>query len=133
MRDDQERTVEFVEKFGDPFDGFRVQVVGWLVENQQVGVRDQGAAHGHAPFLAAGKCFNPPVGGGTVQVRHRGLDAPVQRPAFQGGDAMFQFLVPFRVVRQRFKSAIKSSTGFAPSRIFSSTFFAGSSMKSCGR
>ena len=30
-------------------------------------------------------------------------------------------------------SAIKSSTGFAPSRMFSSTFFVASSMKSCGR
>ena len=103
VRDDQERTMELIEKFRDPLDGFRVQMVRRLVEDQQVGVRDQGAAHRHAPFLAAGKRLDAPVGGGTVQVRHRGLDAPVQRPAFQRGDAMLQFLVAFRVMRQRFK------------------------------
>ncbi len=103
VRDDEEGTVEFVEKFRDPLDGFRVQMVRRLVENQQVGVRDHGAAHGHAPFLAAGKRLNAPVAGGTIQVRHRRLNAPVQRPAFQRGDAMLQFLVAFRVVRQRFK------------------------------
>ena len=78
----------------------------WFVGSSRIrksGSRNDGAAHRHAPFLAAGKRFDAPVAGGTVQVRHRGLDAPVQRPAFQRGDAMLQFLVPLRVVRQRFK------------------------------
>ena len=74
-----------------------------LVEDQKIRAAKQSRGHRHAPFLAAGKRFDPPVAGGTIQMRHRRFDAPVQRPAFQRLDAMLQFLVPFRVVRQRFK------------------------------
>ena len=36
-------------------------------------------------------------------MRHRRLDALIECPTFERLDAMFQFFVPLRVVRQRFK------------------------------
>ena len=74
-----------------------------LVEHQKIRARNNRAAHCHAALLAAGQRFNAAVAGGTIQMRHCDFDAAVQRPAFQRRDAMLQLLVPFRVVRQRFK------------------------------
>ena len=103
VRDDEKRAAESFQKLRDPLDGFRVEMVRRLVEHQEIRARNNRAAHRHAPLLAAGQRFDAPVAGGTIQMRHRDLDAPVQRPAFERGDAMLQMLVPFRVVRQRFE------------------------------
>ena len=101
MRDDEERSAELLQELRQPFDGFRVEMVRRLVQHQEVRLRDDGAAEGHAAFLAAGERLDAAIGSGAIQVRHRGGNALVQCPAFQGHNAMLQLLVPFRVRRQR--------------------------------
>ena len=96
VRDDEKRAAEIFQKLRDPLDGFRVEMIRRLVEHQEIRARNDRAAHRHAPLLAAGQRFDAPVAAGTVQMRHRHLDAPVHRPAFERRDAMLQVLVPLR-------------------------------------
>jgi len=68
VRGDEKRAAEVLEKLRHPLDGFRVEMVRRLVENQTVGPRNDRTAHGHATLLAAGKRFDVPVARGTAQV-----------------------------------------------------------------
>ncbi len=134
VRDDEKRAAELFQKLRNPLDGFRVEMVRRLVENQKVRPRNNGPAHRHAPLLAAGKrldvadrrpgnsdatslfrCADP-----ASSLRALGCDAPVPRAA-SSREAAIQ--IP-RSDRERV---------FAPARTFPRTSNAGSSMKSCGR
>jgi len=102
-----------------------------LVEDQEVGQRNEGTAHRHAPLLAAGKRFNAPVSRGTIQ-RDIAVRALVERPAFERHDAMFQFLVPLESCGSDSNSD-QIEDRLCASRMFSATDLVASSMKSCGR
>ena len=72
-------------------------MVGWLVEDEQVGLRDDGAAQGDAPFFSAAQCGNVAIRSGTLQLRHRGLDVVVDAPAVEARDVGFEFGVLFGI------------------------------------
>ena len=69
-----------------PLHGFGVEVVGGLVEQEQVGLLEQGHAQGHPPPLAAGKLADR----GIVGRQHQGVGGDVQQaiqlPAVAGVD-----------------------------------------------
>ena len=103
MGDDEKAAAEIFQKLGDPLDGFRVQMVRRFVEHQKIRTRNDGAAHGDAAFFPAGQRFNAPVAGGTIQMRHRNLDAAIYRPPFERRNAGFEFFMAFGVVRKGFE------------------------------
>ena len=71
-----------------PGHGLRVQVVGGLVEQQQVGLAQQQAAERDPPALATGEGGDVGVGGRAAQRVHRVLERGVQVPAVDGVDLL---------------------------------------------
>ena len=67
-----------------------VQVVGGLVEQQQVGLLQQQAAQGHPALLAAGQVRHGGVPGGAAQGVHRHLEVAVEIPGVEGVDLILQ-------------------------------------------
>ncbi len=53
VRDRDDRAGKFLEETLEPGDGLGIEVIGRLVEQQHVGIRQQQAAQGDAPALAA--------------------------------------------------------------------------------
>ncbi len=78
------------ERFLQPLDGFRVEVVGGFVEQKDIGFLQEQFAQGHPPRLAAGQ------GGGFLIVRgkqqgvHGDVDLAVQLPAVDGVDLILE-------------------------------------------
>ena len=85
---DEEAGVRGVgEVFLQPADGFGIEVVGRFIQQQQVGLGNQGAGEGHAAFFASGKQLDTLVRRGAVQFRHGGTDAGIQVPPAEVLDA----------------------------------------------
>ncbi len=55
VADEQQRAAEFQQQLFQPLDGVDVQMVGGLVEQQQLGLHHQRARQQHAPAPAAGE------------------------------------------------------------------------------
>ena len=53
MGNDHERARKRIKERLEPEDGWQVQVVGWLVEEQDVGLEQQEFRQGHAHLPAA--------------------------------------------------------------------------------
>ena len=80
MRDEDDRAREFLEEFLEPENRFGVEMVGWLVQQEQVRLRGHCAAESDATFLAAGQ---RPDHGFQRWCRERGdarLDSGLQVP-----------------------------------------------------
>ncbi len=73
-----------------PGDRLGVEVVGRLVEQQQVGGREQQAGERDAALLAAGEVGDGPVAGRAAQRVHRVLDLGVEVPGVGGVDLGLQ-------------------------------------------
>ena len=114
--DDQERAAKGLQKFSHPLDRFRIQMVGRFVEHQKIRARNDRPCHRHPPLLAAGERFDIAVRRRAIQVGQCHLDAAVHRPAIECGDALLQFLVSLRVMRQRleFGDEIQHVLGAVP-------------------
>ena len=70
VRNGEDRALIALEELLEPQDGFGVQMVSGLVEQQQVGRLEKQAAQRHAATLAAGKHLHRHVGIGTLQRVH---------------------------------------------------------------
>ena len=70
----------------EPGDALGVEVVGRLVEEQEVGAFEQDLAEGDAPAFAAGERADLGVAGGQPHGVHGDLDAAVEVPALGGLD-----------------------------------------------
>ena len=74
----------------EPVDALGVEVVGGLVEQQQVGVAEQQPAQGHAAALATGERGDVGVVGRAAQRVHGDLDVALEAPRVGGGDLVLQ-------------------------------------------
>jgi len=79
--DDQHGAGEVTQRLFQPRDAFGVQVVGRLVEQQDVGLFQQQPAQRHAPALAARKVGHRAVRRRAAQRVERDLDLAVEFPA----------------------------------------------------
>ena len=80
MRDEQQRSAEVLEMTLEPLDGVDVQVVGRLVEQQQVRLVHQRPAEQHASLPPAGQVRDPTISG-QRQPREDRVDLVCDRPA----------------------------------------------------
>ena len=70
----------------EPLDSFGVEVVGGFVEDEEVGLGDEGAAEGDAAFFAAGEGADDAFGIRGVEVVHEAFGAALEIPAVEVGD-----------------------------------------------
>ena len=73
-----------------PVDRLGVEVVGRLVEEQQVGVAEEQPGERHAALLAAGQGRDIGVVGRAAQGVHRDVDVAFQVPGVGRGDPVLQ-------------------------------------------
>ena len=88
--DDHDRAGIVVQRVLQPGDAFGVQMVGRLVQQQQVGLFQQQPAQRDAPPLAAGQRGDGGVGRRAAQRVQRDVDAAIQVPAVLGVDLLLQ-------------------------------------------
>ena len=103
VRDDQKCPAKIFQEPRGPIDGFGIEMVRRLVEHEEIRLRNDRATHGDATFLAAGQRFDAPLACRTMQMGDGNFNSPIQRPALERLDALLQFFVALRVMRQRFK------------------------------
>ena len=87
-RDDRARVL--LEEPLQPVDRLGVEVVGRLVEQQQVGVAEEQAGEGHAALLAARERRDVGVVGRAAQGVHRDVDVALEAPGVRGGDLVLE-------------------------------------------
>ncbi len=78
------------ERALEPGDRLRVEVVGGLVEQEEVGLRQEQPAEGHPPPLATREGGDLGVAGREAQRVHRDLEGPVEVPGAGGVDLVLQ-------------------------------------------
>ena len=91
MRDEEHGLRKRGEHLLEPFDGRDVEVIGGLVEDEEVGLHHERARQRHALAQAARKLHDRGVFG-KLQAMERGLDAMLQAPAVGGIQGLLQFL-----------------------------------------
>ena len=87
-RDDRPRVV--AEEPLQPVDRFRVEVVGRLVEQEQVRVLEQQPAQCDAPLLATGQRRDARVVWRAAQGVHRDVHVALEVPGVRGGDPVLE-------------------------------------------
>ena len=92
--DDEERAGVVAEVVHEPPDAVGVEVVGGLVEDEDVGAGDDGACEGDAALLAAGELGDGGAGRGASELGERGLDAVVEVPSVEVRDSFLDLGVP---------------------------------------
>ena len=90
MRHGQHRTGIPMEELLKPQDGLGIQVVGRLVEQQQVGRFKQQATQSHTATLATAEHVHRDVGVRTLQGVHGLAELRIQIPAVCGVDGILQ-------------------------------------------
>ena len=88
--DGKHRALVVVQEVLEPQDRLGVQVVGGLIEQQQVGSFEQQLAQGHATALAAGKHIDRHVGIGQLQGIHSLAELGIDIPAVGGIDFVLE-------------------------------------------
>jgi hypothetical protein len=88
--DDDDRARVLAQVLLEPGHRLGVEVVGGLVEQQQVGLLEQQAAQRDAALLAAGEGGDVLVAGRAAQRVHGDLETTVQFPAVGGLDLVLQ-------------------------------------------
>ena len=89
VRDEQHRAGPVGDTLLQPLDGGQVEMIGRLVEQQELGIADQGPGQRYAPTPAAGE-FRQTLLAGELHVAEDRVHAPVQVPAIDGVDAPVQ-------------------------------------------
>ena len=89
--DEQDAAGVIVDPVLEPLDRAQVEMVGGLVEEQQLGVADDGPGQPHPALPAAGQLFQPPVRR-QVQLAQDRIHALVHVPAAVGVDLPMQRL-----------------------------------------
>ena len=87
-RDDGARVL--LEEALEPVDRLGVEVVGRLVEEEQVGVLEEQPAERHATLLAAGQGRDVGVVGRAAQGVHRDVDVALEVPGVRGVDLVLE-------------------------------------------
>ncbi len=100
MRDEEHGRGEFEQRLLEPFDRRDVEVVGGLVEEQQVRPHHQRAGERDAFLQPAGKLRDRRVLGKS-QAAQRRLDAVLERPAVRGLERFLQVVHARQVARVR--------------------------------
>ena len=98
MGDEHDRAGILLQVPFEPGDALRVEVVGRLIQQQEVGALEQDLAEGDPPAFAAGEGGNARVAGRQPHGVHGNLDAAVEVPALSGFDGI---LDPRLLVEQR--------------------------------
>ena len=88
VRDEHDGAGVVGEEGFEPGDGVDVEMVGRLVEQQQIGLRHQRPREQHAPSPSAGERVDDGVGGQAQPGEHQ-LDPLLEAPAV----ALFQFVL----------------------------------------
>ena len=91
MRYGDDGTLVLLQVGLQPLDGFRVEVVGRLVEQQHVRFAQQQAAEGHATTLSPAQGSDGGVRIGALQRIHRALQLGIDVPAARVFDGVGQF------------------------------------------
>ena len=84
VRDRDDGARERGEELLEPRHALRVQVVRGLVQEQDVGLREEQTADGHAAALASGEVLHERVARGASKGVHRALHGPVDLPRVGG-------------------------------------------------
>ena len=90
MGDGDDRALVVLEVLLQPGDRLGVEVVGRLVEQQQVGGAEQQPAEGDPAALAAGELGDVGVGGRQAEGVHRRLEHRVEVPGVGGVDPVLE-------------------------------------------
>ena len=90
MGDDEDRTRISAQVAFEPIDGLGVEMVGRLVEQQQVGLLEQEAAKCDAAFLTARKLGHVGIVRRAAQRVHRLLDLALEIPQALGLDLVLE-------------------------------------------
>ncbi len=90
VRDRDDRAGVLLEEALEPRHRLGVEVVGRLVEQQQVGAREQQAAERDPALLAAGQVGDVGVVGRAAQRVHGDLDVAFERPGVGGVDLVLE-------------------------------------------
>ncbi len=90
VRDEDDGARKLVQKLLQPQNRLGIQVVGRLVQQQQIRLRRQGAAKSHAPLFAAGERPDQGVQRRRSQRGGGRLDAGLQLPAVRAIDLVQQ-------------------------------------------
>jgi hypothetical protein len=98
VRDEDHAAGKAGERLLQPFDRLDVEVVGRLVEQQQVGLEDERTSQRHALAHAAGELVHEPVRG-QLQAVERRLDAMLDRPGVGVVECLVQLVHAVEVAR----------------------------------
>ena len=90
MGDDEDRARIGAQMALEPIDGLGVEMVGRLVEQQQVGLLEQETAERDAAPLAAGECGHVGIVGRAAERVHRLLDLALEIPQALGLDLVLE-------------------------------------------
>jgi hypothetical protein len=139
--DGHDRARVLLEVSLEPGDGLGVEVIGRLVEQQQVGFLEQHAAQRDAAALAAGKGGHVGVAGRNAQRLHGQLECAVELPCVRRVDVILKLSllleqrIHLRCVERVREARARSSSRCArtPSSTLPSTSFVGSSSGSWAR
>ena len=91
MRHGDDRALVLLQVLLQPVDALGIQVVGGLVEQQDVGLLQQQAAQGHTAALASGEVLHRLVIGRATQRVHGALQLGVEVPGIGSVDDVLQF------------------------------------------
>ncbi len=136
--DDQDRARIFAQVAFEPGDRFGVEMVGGLVEQQQLGLLQQQPAKRDPAPLAARELGHIGVVGGAAQRVHGEIDLGIEIPQALGLDLVLQLGhlvgVLVRIVHRQLVVAVEHGLlGGDPSITFSRTDLVGSICGSCDR
>ena len=91
MRYGDDRAFILVEVLLEPVYALGIEVVGGLVEQQDVGLLQQQTAEGYAATLAAGQVCGQGIGSGQTQGGHGAFQTGVKVPGVGGVENVLQF------------------------------------------
>ena len=100
VRDEQACARVVRQKFFRPFNRLRIEVVRWLIKNEQVGTGDDCFAQRHTPLFPAGERGNIAMLVGCVERMHRGFNSVLQIPSVTVMDLLFKQMPAFRCKRK---------------------------------
>ncbi len=90
VRHGDDRALVLLQVLLQPLHGFGIEVIGRLVEQQNVRLLDHEAAEGHAALFTAGEHADLLIGGGTAQRIHGDFEFALQFPAVGRFDLFLQ-------------------------------------------
>ena len=103
MGDHQQAARIARQELRDPFHRFGVQMVGRLIEHQEVRPGDQGPSQSHATTFSTGQFADPPIIRRATQLIEGRANPRIDRPALELLDTLFQMVMSTRVTREILK------------------------------